>query len=256
MINEMRPIVWSERGANGASLAVTIRMQFSGVQRPMLTEHQILLPLQAQQLGRSYTGRLLVNVDITVREVGESGGVPRVHHTDVRDLCIGEIPVLVGSCLCHQPVSTVGSVAHFIVPVSVVVLRIAHEVHDDRVRGEGAQTPPQKVQEEAGPGVAPLLVAYVDHVPQQLEREGDGKQPRPPQASHGEQHETQHAAGGAETEQDHEHRGQYRGTEAHGTGRDHGAGILGCPETHWVFFYYFMLSSYHRHRRLSTGRTR
>ena len=56
MINEMRPIVWSERGSNGSILSVTIQMKFASTQKPMLTESQpqILLPLQAQQLGRSY----------------------------------------------------------------------------------------------------------------------------------------------------------------------------------------------------------
>ena len=114
-VNEMRPIVWSERGAGGASLAVTIHMQFASVQKPMLTEHQaqIMLPLQTQQLGRSYNGRLLVNIEIFVREVAADGGGTQTHHADIRDLCIGEIPILVGSCLCHQ--SGNGSMAHFIV---------------------------------------------------------------------------------------------------------------------------------------------
>ena len=64
MINEMRPIVWSERGSNGSILSVTIQMKFASTQKPMLTESQpqILLPLQAQQLGRSYNGRILVRV--------------------------------------------------------------------------------------------------------------------------------------------------------------------------------------------------
>ena len=35
-------------------------MRFASVQKPHLTENQILLPLQAQQLSRSYNGRLLV----------------------------------------------------------------------------------------------------------------------------------------------------------------------------------------------------
>ena len=127
----MRPIVWSERGANGTALSVNIQTHFASVQRPMLTENQpqILLPLQAQQLGRSYNGRLLVNLDITVREVTGAAVPPQLHHTDVRDLCVGEIPVLVtrcapgarlsaGSVLCHQPLvarsPTAGNVAYFV----------------------------------------------------------------------------------------------------------------------------------------------
>lgn len=69
------------------------------------------MPSQAQQLTRSYTGRLLVNVEITIREspvvlqhTGESETtvqmevdetpVPepirmRVHQADIRDLCFG-----------------------------------------------------------------------------------------------------------------------------------------------------------------------
>lgn len=114
-VNEMRPIVWSERNGTGASLSVTIQMHFASVQRPMVTEHQtqIMLPLQTQQLGRSYTSRLLVNVEIFAKEVVPDGGGPQTHHADIRDLCIGDIPVLVGSCLCHQPNS--GHMSHFIV---------------------------------------------------------------------------------------------------------------------------------------------
>ena len=38
MINEMRPIVWSEKGADGRALSVMVQMKFASVQKPMLTE--------------------------------------------------------------------------------------------------------------------------------------------------------------------------------------------------------------------------
>ena len=89
----MRPIVWSEKGSDGHTLSVVVQMQFASVQRPMLTESQpqILLPLQAQQLGRSYNGRVLMNVEIIVRETcrGPEDSAPqqvRVHHADIHDL--------------------------------------------------------------------------------------------------------------------------------------------------------------------------
>ena len=65
----MRPIVWSERGPNGSALSVNIQTHFASVQRPMLTENQpqILLPLQAQQLGRSCPGESLSPLNLPVR---------------------------------------------------------------------------------------------------------------------------------------------------------------------------------------------
>ena len=145
MVNEMRPIVARQSGsrcprprcrrgrsvahralffvspsfANGGMEAPS-RLQpirFSSIQKPMLTDNQeqVMLPLQAQQLGRSYNGKLLVNVEITVRDVANAEESPRtagvretravapeLHQAEVQNLCVGEIPILVGSCLCHQ----------------------------------------------------------------------------------------------------------------------------------------------------------
>ena len=147
---------------------MTIQMKFASTQKPMLTESQpqILLPLQAQQLGRSYNGRILVNVEINTQacllsyppcpmtgdgryvgclrffafvpkvslvtdnwsldkrmldDIKSSTGEEAVQQfqADIQDLCVGEIPVLVGSCLCHQPVQratcTGAPVSYFIV---------------------------------------------------------------------------------------------------------------------------------------------
>jgi DNA-directed RNA polymerase beta subunit len=127
MVNDMRAIVWSERSGTGAALSVVIQMKFASAQRPMLTESQpqILLPLQAQQLCKSYNGRLLVNIEIHVRvttpsaEGGDAPPVVTMHEADIRDLCVGEIPALVGSCLCHQPLPPgarqTGGLCYFIV---------------------------------------------------------------------------------------------------------------------------------------------
>lgn len=165
---ELKPIVWSERPSSGGLLSVSVQLRFASVEKPRIGDNgnRILMPSQAQQLTRSYTGRLLVNVEITVREIAPpplptpsdasatprspDGGaaddlmevdnqqppgkdeepvatqpppppVPRVHQADIRDLCIGDIPILVllvvragfpyrttrpppGSVLCHQPV--------------------------------------------------------------------------------------------------------------------------------------------------------
>jgi hypothetical protein len=49
------------------------------------------------QLGRSYTGRLLVNVEISVRQT-VNGQVVHQYSADVRDLCVGEF----GSHLSDQ----------------------------------------------------------------------------------------------------------------------------------------------------------
>jgi DNA-directed RNA polymerase beta subunit len=103
MINELRPIVWSERNSSGQAMVITINLSLGNIQKPMFTDHQLLLPLQAQQLGRSYNARLLLDVEISIRETG-TGDIPgRIHQADIHELCVGEIPVLVGSVLCHQP---------------------------------------------------------------------------------------------------------------------------------------------------------
>ncbi len=112
---------WQERKPDG-NLSIVMNIRFARIERPRLTKHQILLPLQAQQLSRSYNGDLIVDVDITIRSsssaaaatataataVGGSGPPPPPptyeHQADVRGLCVGEIPVLVGSALCHRPV--------------------------------------------------------------------------------------------------------------------------------------------------------
>lgn len=116
MIDDMRPIVWSGRTADGRALSVLVKLRFASIQKPMLTENQpqILLPMQAQQLGRSYNGRLLVNVEIGIKLSTPEEGVHR-HDADIRDLCVGEIPVLVGSVMCHQPPAPGRNVAYFIV---------------------------------------------------------------------------------------------------------------------------------------------
>lgn len=80
-----------------------MHIRFARIERPRLTKHQILLPLQAQQLSRSYNGELIVDVDITIRSSGANGQTYE-NQADVRDLCIGEVPILVGSTLCHRPV--------------------------------------------------------------------------------------------------------------------------------------------------------
>lgn len=105
MINELRPIVWSERNTAGQAMVITINLRLGSIQKPMLTDHQLLLPLQAQQLGRSYNARLLLNVEISIRETGTSESAGRTHQADIHELCVGDIPVLVGSVLCHQPLN-------------------------------------------------------------------------------------------------------------------------------------------------------
>lgn len=81
MINDLRPIVWVEK-QEGSSLCITtgnvfkqmisfpvwIQTRFATVEKPMLNNNQIMLPLQAHQLGRSYNGRLLVHVEISVKQ--------------------------------------------------------------------------------------------------------------------------------------------------------------------------------------------
>lgn len=119
LINDLRPIVWVEKPGDGSTLCLTIRTRFASLGKPMLNANQILLPLQAQQLdpapvcwwwsankrepavGRSYTGRLLVNVEISVKQTLHRVVVQQ-QVADIKDLCIGEIPILVGSVLCHQ----------------------------------------------------------------------------------------------------------------------------------------------------------
>lgn len=101
MVNDMRPIVWVEKQEAGCILSITVHTHFGCLQKPMLNASQIILPLQAQQLGRSYTGRLLVDVVITVKQT-VNGEVVQQFTTDIKDVCVGEIPVLVGSAVCHR----------------------------------------------------------------------------------------------------------------------------------------------------------
>lgn len=68
----------------------------------MLNNRQILLPMQAQQLGRSYNGRLLIHVEINVKQTVK-GELVHQYTADIQDLCVGEVPVLVNSVLCHRP---------------------------------------------------------------------------------------------------------------------------------------------------------
>lgn len=117
MVNELRPIVWSERNLTGQAMTIKVQVRLGSIKKPMLTDHQILLPLQAQQLGRSYNARLLLNVDISIRETAPNGEKANVHQADICDLCVGDIPVLVGSVLCHQAVtqSSAGNACYFVV---------------------------------------------------------------------------------------------------------------------------------------------
>ena len=141
MVNELRPIVWVEKQDN-VWLSINIQTHFTCVEKPMLNPSQIILPLQAQQLGRSYTGRLLVHVEVRTvaadatkrswcgsvsskrwqaRSCSSSLPIstnrPAVTHPARRapNLCIGDVPVLVGSCLCHNPTGSLSS--YFIVIV-------------------------------------------------------------------------------------------------------------------------------------------
>lgn len=113
MVNDLRPIVWSERnGSGGQAMTITIHLRLGNIQKPMLTDNQILLPLQAQQLGRSYNARLLLNIEISIRESGSEN----THQADIHDLCAGDIPVLVGSVLCHQSLNCQsGCACYFVV---------------------------------------------------------------------------------------------------------------------------------------------
>ncbi len=103
MVNELRPITWLERRPDGGSLSIVLNIRFSRMERPQLTDHQIMLPLQAQQLSKSYNGRLLIDVEVAIKTTNAATGETYENQADVRDLCVGEIPVLVGSCLCHRP---------------------------------------------------------------------------------------------------------------------------------------------------------
>ena len=99
----------SEKQSDGSALCLTIRTRFASVERPMLNHNQILLPIQALQLGRSYNGRILVNVDISVRQSMHGETVQQ--YADIHEMCIGELPVLTGSCICHRPRGSPGAVA-------------------------------------------------------------------------------------------------------------------------------------------------
>jgi hypothetical protein len=85
------------------------------MEKPMLNASQLMLPLQAQQLARSYNGRMLVHVEITVKQTVDAqpddgarlpaapNQVVQQFAADIHDMCMGEIPILVGSSLCHRP---------------------------------------------------------------------------------------------------------------------------------------------------------
>ena len=75
--NELRPIVWVEKQEANSSLCISIQTRFSAVEKPMLHTSQLMLPLQAQQLGRSYNGRLLVHLEIVVKQTVAAGETPR-----------------------------------------------------------------------------------------------------------------------------------------------------------------------------------
>jgi hypothetical protein len=51
MINDMRPIVWSEK-TDGRVLSVLVQMRFAAVQKPMLTES---LPVASPKLNATET---------------------------------------------------------------------------------------------------------------------------------------------------------------------------------------------------------
>ena len=94
-----------EKTPDGSSVCLSIRTRLSSIEKPMLNANQILLPHQAMQLGRSYNGRILVNIEISVRTThpGEGAPPPQQLTADIHEMCIGELPVLTGSCLCHRP---------------------------------------------------------------------------------------------------------------------------------------------------------
>lgn len=58
-----------------------------------------------------------VNVEIAIRCCAGADAETMLHRADIQDLSVGEIPILVGSALCHQPVGTarVGTAGFFIV---------------------------------------------------------------------------------------------------------------------------------------------
>lgn len=88
LINDLRPIVWVEKLADASTLCLSIRTRFASLCRPMLNANQILLPMQAQQLGKSYTGRLLVNVEISVKQT-VNRQVVQQQVADIKDLWAG-----------------------------------------------------------------------------------------------------------------------------------------------------------------------
>lgn len=117
MVNELRPIVWSERSNTGTSLVLTVTMRFGRLEKPRINENQILHPVYALQLCKSYNSRLMINVDILVKQCNNDGSI-LTQQAEIRDLCIGEIPVLLGSALCHKPITgrvQPGEACYFIV---------------------------------------------------------------------------------------------------------------------------------------------
>ena len=65
---------------------------------------------------------------------------------DIQDLCVGEIPVLVGSCLCHQPVQRAtcagAPVSYFIVTFyNMTLLKFHFQVAKSEVPLEKSEVP-------------------------------------------------------------------------------------------------------------------
>ena len=74
---------------------------------------------------RSYNARIFINIEIAVKQV--SDGVTVQQQADIHDLCIGELPVMVGSVLCHRPIprgeaiKSTGDACYFIVNGSPIL---------------------------------------------------------------------------------------------------------------------------------------
>lgn len=101
MINELRPIVWTERSNEDGNLTMSLTIRFGRLEKPQLHENQVLQPSHALHLCRPYNSRVIIHIDIQIRHV-QPDETTTIQQSEITDLCIGEIPVLVGSVLCHK----------------------------------------------------------------------------------------------------------------------------------------------------------
>lgn len=132
MINDLRPIVWSERSSESGNLTMTLSIRFGRLERPQLHENQVLQPSHALHLCRPYNSRVIIHIDIQIRHVAPDG-TTNLQQSEICDLCIGEIPVLVGSVLCHRSIALdcgpqAGDACYFIVNGSPKVIVNRHLV--------------------------------------------------------------------------------------------------------------------------------